>query len=105
MADARRVRAERCATRIAQTAHVGAAGAHPSLSPMVNAATGPEVQEQQGSSQLVTEQVDGRTATLSLAWPSGSASHARPEMPHGRRMLAMSTELLHYRPARDRHDD
>ncbi|KAI4987598.1 hypothetical protein ZWY2020_020398 [Hordeum vulgare] len=72
---------------------------------MVNATTGPEVQEQQGSSQPVTEQVDGRTTTPSLAKPSGSASRARPEMPIGRRALAMVTELLRYRPAPDRHDD
>ncbi|KAE8792495.1 hypothetical protein D1007_32967 [Hordeum vulgare] len=72
---------------------------------MVNAANGPKVQEQHGSSQLVTEPVDGCTATPSLAKPSGSASRARPEMPHGRRALAMATELLRYRPSLDRHDD
>ncbi|KAE8797064.1 hypothetical protein D1007_27850 [Hordeum vulgare] len=105
MADARRVRAKCRTTRIAQTAPVGAAGACRSLSPVVNAATGPEVQEQQGSSQPVTEQADGRTTTLSLDTPSGSVSRARPEMPHGRRMLAMTTELLRYRPALDHHDD
>ncbi|KAE8783159.1 hypothetical protein D1007_43422 [Hordeum vulgare] len=104
MADARRVRAERHTNRIAHTAPVGASGARRSPSPVVNAATGPEVQEQQGSSQPVTEPVDSSTATLSLATPSGSASHARREMPHGRRVLAMATELLHYQPAPDRHD-
>ncbi|KAE8780165.1 hypothetical protein D1007_46719 [Hordeum vulgare] len=67
MADARRVRAERRAACIAQTAPVGAVGARRSPSPMVNAATGPEARQQQGSSQPPTEQVDGRTATLSLA--------------------------------------
>ncbi|KAE8787394.1 hypothetical protein D1007_38667 [Hordeum vulgare] len=72
---------------------------------MVNAATGPEVQEQQGSSQPVTEPVDGRTTTPSLARPSASTSRARPKMPHGRHALAMATELLRYRPAPDRHDD
>ncbi|KAE8794736.1 hypothetical protein D1007_30509 [Hordeum vulgare] len=105
MADAHRVRAERRATHIAQTAHVGAAGARWSPSPMVNAATGPEAQEQQGSSQPPTEQVDGRTATLSLARPSGSASRARLEIPHGRRAFSMVTELLLYRPAPDHHND
>ncbi|KAE8797378.1 hypothetical protein D1007_27486 [Hordeum vulgare] len=72
---------------------------------MVNAASGLEVQEQQGSSQPVTEPVDVRTATPSLARPSGSASRARPEVPHGWRVLAMATELLRYRPAPDRHDE
>ncbi|KAE8784131.1 hypothetical protein D1007_42347 [Hordeum vulgare] len=72
---------------------------------MVNSATGPEVQEQQGSSQPMTEQADGRTTTPSLVQPFGSVSHARPEMPHGRRALAMATELLRYRPAPDGHDD
>ncbi|KAE8809712.1 hypothetical protein D1007_13601 [Hordeum vulgare] len=51
------------------------------------------------------EPVDGRTATPSLARPSGSASPARPEMPHGLRALAMATELLRYRPGPDRHND
>ncbi|KAE8792859.1 hypothetical protein D1007_32549 [Hordeum vulgare] len=105
MANARRVRAERRATRVSQTTPVGAAGARRSPSPVVNATTGPEVQEQQGSSQPVTEQAEGRTATPSLGRPSGSASRARPEMPHGWRTLAMATELLRYRPAPDRHDD
>ncbi|KAE8772841.1 hypothetical protein D1007_55102 [Hordeum vulgare] len=105
MADALRVRAERHATRISQTAPVCAVGARRSLSPVVNAATGLEVQEQQGSSQPVTKPVDGCTATPSLAKPSGSTSRARLEMPYGRRLLAMATELLRYRPAPDRHDD
>ncbi|KAE8766885.1 hypothetical protein D1007_61826 [Hordeum vulgare] len=101
MADARRVRAERRTTRIAQTPHDGATGAHWSSSPVVNAATGPEVRDLQGSSQPV----DGRTATPSLARPSGWTLRARLEVPHGRRALAMATELLHYRPTPDRHDD
>ncbi|KAE8783750.1 hypothetical protein D1007_42729 [Hordeum vulgare] len=105
MADARRVHAEHRATRIAQTAPVGAAGARRLPSPIVNADTGPEAQEQQGSSEPATEQVHGRNATSSLARPLGSASCTRPEMPHSRRALAMATELLHYRPAPDRHDD
>ncbi|KAE8792255.1 hypothetical protein D1007_33190 [Hordeum vulgare] len=105
MADARRVRVERCTTCMAQTAPVGAAGVRRSPSPVVNAATGPEVQEQQGSSHPVSEPVDGCTTTPSLARPSGSASHARPEMPHGWRARAMATELLRYRPTPDRHDD
>ncbi|KAE8819127.1 hypothetical protein D1007_03114 [Hordeum vulgare] len=99
MTDARR------ATRIAQTAPVDAVGTRRSPSPVVNAATGPEAQEQHGSSQPTTEPADGRTAMPSLATPSGSASRARPERPHGRRALAMATELLRYRPAPDRHDD
>ncbi|KAE8792872.1 hypothetical protein D1007_32565 [Hordeum vulgare] len=105
MGDARRVRVERRTTRIAQTALVGAAGARWSLLPMVNAAAGPEVQEQQGSSQPMTEPVDGRTSTPSLARPSGSASRARSDMPHLWRAIAMATELLRYRHAPDRHDD
>ncbi|KAI5021455.1 hypothetical protein ZWY2020_058185 [Hordeum vulgare] len=105
MADVPRVRAERRATRIAQTTRAGTAGARRSQSPVVNAATGPDVQEQQGSSQPATEHPDGRTATPSLVQTSGSASHARPEMPHGRRALAMATELLRYRPAPDRHNN
>ncbi|KAE8782231.1 hypothetical protein D1007_44407 [Hordeum vulgare] len=105
MADARRVRAECRATRIAHTPPVGAAGARRSPSPVVNAAIGPEAQEQQDSSRPPTEQVDAHTATQSLITPSGSASRARPEKPHGRRTLAMATELLRYRPAPDRHDD
>ncbi|KAE8772545.1 hypothetical protein D1007_55462 [Hordeum vulgare] len=98
MADARRARAERRATRIAQTAPVGPAGAPRSPSPMVNAATGPDAQEQQGSSQPVTEHPDDRTATPPLVRASGSASNARSEVSQGRRMLAMATELLFYRP-------
>ncbi|KAE8776020.1 hypothetical protein D1007_51407 [Hordeum vulgare] len=105
MADTRRVRVERVAAPIAQTTHVGAGGARRSPSPVMNAATCPKVQEQQGSSQPVTEPIDGRTATPSLARPSGSASRARPEMPHGQRVLAMATDLLRYRTAHDRHDD
>ncbi|KAE8805052.1 hypothetical protein D1007_18896 [Hordeum vulgare] len=105
MADARRVHPEHRATRIAQTAPVGAAGARRSPSPMVNVATIPEAQEQQGSSQPPTEHVDRRTTTLSLVRPLGSASRARREMPHGCRALAMATKLLHYRPAPDHHDD
>ncbi|KAE8784148.1 hypothetical protein D1007_42320 [Hordeum vulgare] len=85
--------------------HPSVLSARGSPSPVVNAATGPEVQEQQGSSQPVTELVDGRTATPSLVRPSGSVSRARPEMPHGRCALAMATELLCYPPAPDRHDD
>ncbi|KAE8809627.1 hypothetical protein D1007_13794 [Hordeum vulgare] len=72
---------------------------------MVNAATGPEVQEQQGSSQPATEHPDGRTATPLLVRTSGLASHARPEVPHGRRELALATELLRYTPAMDCHND
>ncbi|KAE8775261.1 hypothetical protein D1007_52252 [Hordeum vulgare] len=105
MADARRARAERRTSRVAQTAPVGAAHARRSPSPVVNAATGPEVQEQQGSSQPVTELADGRTATLSLFRASGLASRTRPEAQHGRRTLAIATELLRYRPAPDLHND
>ncbi|KAE8818724.1 hypothetical protein D1007_03543 [Hordeum vulgare] len=72
---------------------------------MENAATGPDAQEQQGSSQPATEQADDRTATPSLVRASWSASGVRPEMPQGRRALAMATELLRYRPAPDRHND
>ncbi|KAE8803448.1 hypothetical protein D1007_20676 [Hordeum vulgare] len=105
MADARRVRAECRATSIAQTTPVGATGMHRSSSPMMNVATGPEVQEQQGSSQTVTESVDGRTAMSSLARPSASALRARTEMRHRRRALDMATELLRYRHAPDHHED
>ncbi|KAE8791804.1 hypothetical protein D1007_33695 [Hordeum vulgare] len=76
MADARRVHTERRATLITQTALVGAAAARRSPSPMVDAATGPEAQEQQGSSQPATKPINGRTTTPSLARPSGSASRA-----------------------------
>ncbi|KAE8787746.1 hypothetical protein D1007_38211 [Hordeum vulgare] len=65
----------------------------------------PKAQEQQGSSQPATEHCDGRTATPSLLRASGATSHARPEMPHGRRALAMATEQLRYRSAPDRHHD
>ncbi|KAE8815945.1 hypothetical protein D1007_06481 [Hordeum vulgare] len=105
MADARRARVERRATRVAQTTPVGSASARRSLSPVVNAATGSEVQEQQGSSQPATEQADFRTATPSLPRPSRSVSCARLEMPHGWRALAMATELLRYQPYPDRHDN
>ncbi|KAE8785815.1 hypothetical protein D1007_40411 [Hordeum vulgare] len=105
MVEPRRVRAERRATRITQTAHEGATDARRSPSPVVNAATGPEVQEQQGSSQPVTEPIDGRTATLPLARPTRSAPRTWPEMPHSRRVLAMATKMLCHRPAPDRHDD
>ncbi|KAE8780203.1 hypothetical protein D1007_46693 [Hordeum vulgare] len=101
MANARRVRAERRVTSIAHTAPIGAVGARRSPSPVGNASTSPEVQEEQGSS----EPVDDQTATPSLARPSGSASHAGKEMPHGRRALSMATELLRYWLALDRHED
>ncbi|KAE8812640.1 hypothetical protein D1007_10341 [Hordeum vulgare] len=105
MANARRVHVECRATRIAHTVPVGAVGVRCSPSPVVNAATGPEVQEKYGSSQPVTEPVDDRTATPSLTRPLGSAWCARPEMPHGRRALPMDTDLLRYRPVADCHDD
>ncbi|KAI4997523.1 hypothetical protein ZWY2020_052865 [Hordeum vulgare] len=105
MADARRSRAECHATRVARTASVGATGARQLPLPVVNDVTGPEVQEEQGSSQPVIEQADGRTATPSLIRASGSASRAWPRMLHGRRALAMATELLRYRPVPDRHND
>ncbi|KAE8791852.1 hypothetical protein D1007_33681 [Hordeum vulgare] len=105
MADARRARAERRATRVAQTAPVGPGGARRSPSLMVNTATGPDAQEHQGSSQPATEQPDGRTATPSLVPASGSASRARPKMSHGRHALAMAVELLLYYPAPDRHNE
>ncbi|KAE8805607.1 hypothetical protein D1007_18274 [Hordeum vulgare] len=105
MADARWVRAECRATRIAQTAPVGAAGTRRSPSPLVNAATVTKAQGQQGSFQPLTEHVNGRTTMSSLVTPSGSASRARPDMPHGRCVIAMATELLRYRPVAGRHDD
>ncbi|KAE8772638.1 hypothetical protein D1007_55334 [Hordeum vulgare] len=105
MGDACRDRAERRATRVAQTTPAGPVGAHRSLSLVVNAAMGPNAQEQHCSSPPATEHPDGRTATSSLVRVSGSASRARREMPHGRRALAMATELLRYRPARDRNID
>ncbi|KAE8803218.1 hypothetical protein D1007_20994 [Hordeum vulgare] len=98
-------RAERRTTHVAQTAPTDPADVHRSPSPMVNAATGADAKEPQGSSQPATEQTDGRTATPSLVQDSGSASRARPEMLHGRRALAMATELLPYRSAPDRHND
>ncbi|KAE8820253.1 hypothetical protein D1007_01671 [Hordeum vulgare] len=105
MAHARRARAVRRATRVAQTAPVGAVDACRSPSPMANAATGPDAQEQQGSSQPATEQANDRTATPSLVRASRSASHVRPKMTHGRRPLAMATELLRYWSTLDRHND
>ncbi|KAE8787725.1 hypothetical protein D1007_38331 [Hordeum vulgare] len=105
MVDACRARPERHATRVAQTTCAGTTSVRWSPSPMVNAATGPDAQEQQGSCQPATEHPDGRTATLSLVRASGSASHAWPEVPHGWRALSMATELLRYRPAPDRHND
>ncbi|KAE8779401.1 hypothetical protein D1007_47614 [Hordeum vulgare] len=105
MADPRRARVEHCATRVAQTVYAGPTGACRSPSPMVNAATGPDDQEQEGSSQPATEQPDGCTATPSLVLASRSASRARPEMLHGRRALAMDTELLRYRLAPNHHNE
>ncbi|KAE8784903.1 hypothetical protein D1007_41434 [Hordeum vulgare] len=99
MGDARRARAECPAARVAQTALAGTACARRSPSPVVNAATGLDAQEQWGSSQPDTEHDDSRTTTPSLVRASRASSHARPEMPHGRRALAMATELLRYRPA------
>ncbi|KAE8797481.1 hypothetical protein D1007_27338 [Hordeum vulgare] len=103
MADARRAHAKRHAARVAQTAPAGSTGAHRSPSSVMNAATGADAQGQQGSSQPVTEHLDGRTTTRSLVRGSGGTSHARPEMPHSRCVLAMATELLCYWPAPDRH--
>ncbi|KAE8817753.1 hypothetical protein D1007_04519 [Hordeum vulgare] len=105
MADAHRACTERHATHIAQTVPVGPACVRRSPSPMVNAATGPDAQEEQGSSQPATEQPDGRIATPSLVRASGSASRARQEMPHGRRTLTMAIELIRYRPAPNRHNN
>ncbi|KAE8782878.1 hypothetical protein D1007_43704 [Hordeum vulgare] len=105
MEDARRARAERHATLVAQTAIMGPTGACLSPSPMGNAAMGPDAQEHQGSCQPATEHPDGRTATPSLVRAAGSASRTRPEMSRSWRMLAMATELLRYRPAPDRHND
>ncbi|KAE8806843.1 hypothetical protein D1007_16932 [Hordeum vulgare] len=105
MADARRACTECRATRIAQAPPVGPTDARRSPSPMANAATGPDIQEQQGSSQPATEQPDGRTATPSLVRAFGSASRTRSEMPLGRRALAKATELIRYRPTPDRHND
>ncbi|KAE8776009.1 hypothetical protein D1007_51425 [Hordeum vulgare] len=105
MDDARLASAERRATCVAQMAPAGPARVHQSPSPVVNAATGPNAQEQQRSSQPATEHPDGSTATPSLVRASGSASRAWPEMSHGQHALAMATMLLHYRPAPDRHND
>ncbi|KAI4996157.1 hypothetical protein ZWY2020_041298 [Hordeum vulgare] len=105
MAHSRRDRAKYRDERAAQTVPTRPVGMRRSPSPVVNAATSPDAQEQQGSSQPATEHPDGRTATMSFVWASGVASHARSEMPHGRRALAMATELLLYRPAPDRHND
>ncbi|KAE8819362.1 hypothetical protein D1007_02864 [Hordeum vulgare] len=105
MADAHRARVEHRTTRVAQTAPAGPTGVRWTPSPVVNAATGPVAQEQQGSSQPATEHPDGRTATPWLVRASGSASHARPEMTHGQCALAMATELFRYRPTPDRHND
>ncbi|KAE8773470.1 hypothetical protein D1007_54285 [Hordeum vulgare] len=105
MSDARRAHAERRATCIAQTAPVGPAGARRSPLPGVDAAMGPDAQEQQGSSQPATKCRDGRFGTPSLVRASGAASHARPEMPHVRSALTMATKILRYQPAPDRHHD
>ncbi|KAE8782373.1 hypothetical protein D1007_44266 [Hordeum vulgare] len=105
MPDTRRARAKCRATRVAQTAPVGAASLHRSPSPVVNTATDPEVQEQHGSSQPVMEKADGHTATPSLVRTSGSSPRARPEASHGLHLLAIATELLRFRPAPDRHND
>ncbi|KAE8794701.1 hypothetical protein D1007_30537 [Hordeum vulgare] len=98
MPDAHWARAECRATRVAQTAPAGPAGTRRSPLPVVNAATGPNAQERQGSSQPATEHPDSRP-------PLRRSSRLRLDMPHGRRMLAMVTELLRYRPSPDRHND
>ncbi|KAE8811500.1 hypothetical protein D1007_11887 [Hordeum vulgare] len=105
MANTRRATAEHRATRIAQTAPAGPAGTRRSPSRVVNSAMGPDTQEQQGPFHPATEQADDYTATPSLVRASRSASSARPEMPHGWRVLAMATEPLRYQPAPDRHND
>ncbi|KAE8799937.1 hypothetical protein D1007_24634 [Hordeum vulgare] len=105
MAEARRARAERRTARVAHAAPSGPSDACRLPSPMMNAAMGPDAQEQKGSSQPITEHRDIRTATPSLVRGSGATSHARPEMPHGRHALAMAIELLCYQPALDRHHD
>ncbi|KAE8815115.1 hypothetical protein D1007_07436 [Hordeum vulgare] len=66
---------------------------------------GPRRSRTKGSSQSATEHPDDRTATPSLVSASGSASRTRSEMPHSRRVLAMATELLRYRPAPDFHNE
>ncbi|KAE8809427.1 hypothetical protein D1007_13944 [Hordeum vulgare] len=105
MPDAHRARAECRSARIAQTASTGLAGARRSPSHVMNASMVPDAQEQQGSSQPVTEHRDGLTATRSLVQGSGATSHAWSEMPHGRCALAMATKLLRYRPGPDRYHD
>ncbi|KAE8816432.1 hypothetical protein D1007_06036 [Hordeum vulgare] len=105
MADAHQARAEHRATRITQMVATNPAGACRSPLHMMNAAIGPDAQEQQGSSQPATEHLDSRTASPSLVRAFGSASYAQPEMPHGRRAWAMATELLRYRPTPDCHND
>ncbi|KAE8806749.1 hypothetical protein D1007_17109 [Hordeum vulgare] len=96
MADTHRARAERRATRVAHMALTSPVGAHQSPSLVVNAATGTDTQYQEGSSKPTTEQADARSATPSLVRASTSTSRAGPEMPYGRRTLAMAIELLRY---------
>src|SRR3954466_198918 len=99
MSDARRARAERraaIASRVAQTAPVGGRPRR-SLSPAINAATGPAGKEQQASSQHPSVRQDGRTATPSLA-PAGSPSRALRAPLEARAALIAANELLCYRP-------
>ena len=106
MSDARRARAKRraaLASRIARTAPVGGRPRH-SLSPAVNAATGPAGNEQQASSQHPSMRRDGRTATPSLA-PAGSLSRAPRATMEARAALIAANELLHYHPVDDVYEE
>ncbi|KAE8783240.1 hypothetical protein D1007_43334 [Hordeum vulgare] len=105
MADARRARAERRATRIAHTTSVGPTGVRRSPSPIENAATGPDVQNSKAPPSRLPSTPTAAPPLPSLVWASGSASRTRPEMLHGRRALAMATELLHYRSVPNRHNN
>ena len=106
MSDARRAHAERraaLASRVAQTAPVGVRPRR-SPSPAINAATGPAGDEQQASSQHLSVQQDGRSATPSLT-PAGSSSHAIRAPMEARAALIASNELLRYCPVDDVYEE
>ena len=106
MSNARRAYAEHraaFASRVVQTAPVSGRPRH-SPSPAVNAATGPAGDERQASSQHLSVQQGGRTATPSLTL-AGSSSRALRAPMEARAALIAANELLRYRPVDDVYEE
>src|SRR4051812_41258860 len=106
MSDAHRARTERRAAIASRAVQTDPVGGRPrrSLSPAVNAATGPAGNEQQASSQHPSVRRDGCTATPSLT-PAGSSSHSLRTPLEARAALIAANELMRYRPVDDVYEE